>query len=94
MKNQSLQMLAILCIFSVVLITIIPLNTSQANSYLTHVTVYVTTIVHDDGSTTTFISSVDKNYGHHSFQGSHQHESPSVDFEYDAHECQQCFDVG
>lgn len=93
-KNNLCQITSVVCVFVIVLITLAPLNTAQANSYLTHVTVTVTTLAHDDGSSTSSISNVDKEYGYHSFQGSHQHESPSVKIEYDFQECPDCFDLG
>lgn len=93
-KNRLCRMTAIFCMFAIAMVTIAPINTALPNSYLTSVTVTVTTISHSDGSSTSYVSHVDKQYGYHSSQGAHHHESPSVSIEYNFEQCGQCFDVG
>lgn len=94
MKNPLCPATAIFYLLAIVMGTIVPIDYAISGSYLTHVTVTTTTIAHSDGSTTSYVSNVHKEYGYHSFQGSHQHESPSVSFEHNFEECTQCFDVG
>ena len=94
MKNSLCRATVIFCLLAIIMVTIVPIDYAISDSYLTHVTVTVTTIAHSDGSTTSYVSNVHKEYGYHSSQGAHQHESPSVSFEHHFQECAQCFDVG
>ena len=77
MKLSFRQAISVICMFALAVTLIIPVQISEATSWVKKIDVQFREVVHNNGQVTYHIVTSDYTYGYHESSGSHQHPTPT-----------------